>query len=516
MPQEARQPNWFLRDGESEVGPLSEVELRARLAQALKPNLARLQVRQGNSDWHPATRVLARFKELVQNGVYLKLDDVTQGPFTPERAAELLRTDLQFSERQKDALVRVGRYENWQLAGNFLRSLDQLLETKLNSKAIETASNKAELIETETLTPLAKAVLIEEPTASDKPTPVVFYKASLVSNDKPAGHSERQPWSPGSASPSPPALPQNTNPQLPGYPLLVARKPGQGKGQQRFSPAIKWGLAAGVPAFLLVAAIAWVLLRGDGDRELAEGSSLATDSDSKLVEPTNSSLGAAGESLKPPVVSVGMLFRPKFLTTEGPVEAGSAFAARLSGSQRPIILSALHLFGPAGGMNRDVPPQDLATVWKSLELSDCVTQRDLGTRSGRVLTMAGSRPFPESSEVGDVIAYMPDSIEGLSTFPLATTEPSAGDRVWLVSEVVSGPALVHGATVEGFDAGFLVYKFDDRTLEIIATSGAPVLNAKHQVVAVNSGGGELDGAIMGLGTPTSKFYEPLARAAGLR
>lgn len=502
----ARQPDWYLHDGAAEIGPLSEMELRKRLAEAGKAQLGSWRVRQGASDWHPATRVLARFKELALNGVFLRLDEVAHGPFTPERAAELLRTEGEFASRQGEVLVKVGRHEPWQPASGFLTALDQLLQRNRQAANNQSGSGQFDAEKGEPMSPLAKAVLIEEPTAAAEPRPVAFFKASLVPEDETASRSPRPAAvvrkSAGSAAATPVAV----------YPQPV-RRPVAAKRSRGLSPAMKLGIGIGVPALLLVAVVAFVFMLVSGDeQEIAENGSSANNGGSLEAGQTDKGTVNA----RPPVVSVGMLFRPKFVTTDGPIEAGSAFAARLAGSQRPIIISALHLFGPAGGMDRDVPAEQLSNVWQSLELSDCVTQRDLGPRAGRVLTLPGSRPLPDESPVGDVVAYMPDSISGLSTFPLATSKPSAGDRVWLVSEVVTGPSLVHGATVEGVDAGFLVYRFDNRSLEIIATSGAPVLNAKHEVVAVNAGGGEIDGAMIGVGTPTYKFYEPLARAAGLR
>ena len=498
----ARQPDWYLHDGEAEIGPLIEVEVRKRLASATKGELERMRVRQGSSDWHPAALVLARFKELAQNGVYLKLDEITHGPFTPERAAQVLRTDMPCVGRLGDPLATVGRQGDWTLAGSFLSSLDQLMAA---NKQSQSQSEEDE-------TPLAKAILIEEPMAPlleevSSPKPVALYKASLVVEEPKA--------IPVVARPEPQPAPAAVGPP-PVYPRPIIKPTPKAKLKQSGggSPWMIWA-AAGVFAFLIFGGgLVWFLTRGGSatTADVGDSRDVVAGGESEAAVP----LSSDNAPPRPPVVTVGMLFRPEFRTTMGPVNAGTAFAARLPGSERPIIVSALHLFGPSGGMDQDVPANRLPAVWTGLSLLDCVTQRNLGQRPGRALLMAGAKPYPEQSAVGDVVAYLPDMIDGLKTFKLSEQTPREGERVWLVSEIISGPGLVHAATVEGTDQGYLVYRFDDPSLEIVATSGAPVVNAKHEVIAVNAAGGQINGSNYGIGTPTYKFFEPLAQAAGLR
>lgn len=83
-----------------------------------------------------------------------------------------------------------------------------------------------------------------------------------------------------------------------------------------------------------------------------------------------------------------------------------------------------------------------------------------------------------------------------------------GDRVWLVSEVIGSQSLVHSATVEGIQDGWLIYRFD-QPLELRATSGAPVVDALGEVVAINAGGGDDNGKTFGAGTPVTKFIDRL-------
>jgi hypothetical protein len=215
-------------------------------------------------------------------------------------------------------------------------------------------------------------------------------------------------------------------------------------------------------------------------------------------------------------MTAGMVFRPSFGHRGTFFEAGTAFAASVPGSNKPIILTALHLFGPAGGLERDIPPSQIPSRLSELKLTDCINNQLTESYTGKVLVLANSKPFPESSSIGDVVAFMPHGNRALRPLALTPLKPRVGERVWLFSEVINGPATVHGATVQGYEDGWMLYNFDNPNLEIVATSGAPVVNARQEVVAINAGGSKDGNIMLGIGTPSSNFIEPLAKAAGFR
>lgn len=212
----------------------------------------------------------------------------------------------------------------------------------------------------------------------------------------------------------------------------------------------------------------------------------------------------------PPIMRPGFLFRPTFETTHGAVDAGTAFAARASASSRPVVLSALHLFGPAGGLDSDIPAERVPTVWTGLSVSDCVTGQPRGRFEGRPIPLVGARPLPQSSSQGDVVAFQLNSAAGLQPLQIASSAPKAGAAVWLLAEALNRRGMTHAAHVVGIDDGWLLYRFDDYDLNLQATSGAPVVDNSGRVVAINAGGGREDGNNIGVGTPVSKFAALLA------
>src|SRR5687768_7910705 len=62
---------------------------------------------------------------------------------------------------------------------------------------------------------------------------------------------------------------------------------------------------------------------------------------------------------EPPSVMNGFIFRPRFKTTYGSVEAGTGFVISIPGRKQPLFLSALHLLGPAGGLDNNVSAGDV-------------------------------------------------------------------------------------------------------------------------------------------------------------
>lgn len=212
---------------------------------------------------------------------------------------------------------------------------------------------------------------------------------------------------------------------------------------------------------------------------------------------------------QPVVIDSGMLFRPRFGTTSGEVDAGTAFAAKFLDRSGTFVISALHLFGPAGGLSQEIPSARISTAWQSLVLEDCKTQTYFGDVPMQAINLSQAKPLPETSAHGDVVACRVLNSDGMLPMPLSQRTPTAGQRVWLVSKVIGSREMVHAATVEGIQDGWLVYTYDTPRIELRATSGAPVVDEAGNVVAVNAGGGQDGGKTLGVGTPVNKFYAAL-------
>jgi hypothetical protein len=80
---------WYLKMASGEqIGPLTEAGLKQRLEQLT--DLKEVTVRQGKSQWVAADYVISKFEQLAKNGVYLYHEDKNLGPYTLDRANELI------------------------------------------------------------------------------------------------------------------------------------------------------------------------------------------------------------------------------------------------------------------------------------------------------------------------------------------------------------------------------------------------------------------------------------------
>jgi len=211
----------------------------------------------------------------------------------------------------------------------------------------------------------------------------------------------------------------------------------------------------------------------------------------------------------PLTIPTGMLFRPQFGTSEGEARAGTAFAAKLAGSSEVLIVSALNLFGPAGGLKKNIQADQLVTAWKKLVVEDCKSQNYFGEIGMQPIDMAMARPHPEKSDLGDIVICRVTDPTEIEALPLSQRVPSTGERVWLVSKVTGSGSLMHPATIERLKGGWLYYRFDDSSINLQATSGAPIVDHTGSVVAVNASSTKNGGKTIGSGTPVFNFYPTL-------
>ena len=235
------------------------------------------------------------------------------------------------------------------------------------------------------------------------------------------------------------------------------------------------------------------------------------EADEELAEP-EATISQSSPALNstPLTISTGTLFRPRFGTSEGEARAGTAFAAKLKGKPETLIISVLHLFGPAGGLKTNIQADKLATAWKKLVLEDCKSQNHFGEIHMQPLTLAAARPHPENSELGDIaICKVMDATE-IEALQLSQRVPANGERVWLVSKVIGSGSLIHAATVESLQNGWLLYSFDDRSINLQDSNGAPVIDRTGSVVAVNASITQEGSRKIGSGTPVCNFYRALA------
>ncbi len=113
------QKNWYLRSGTQSEGPFSEPEIRARLLAGAY--IVGAEVKQGNSDWRPASDVKQLFVQVYQSGWYVKTNGKTVGPFVVRKILDLHR----IGQLPKGALLRQGVSAHWLMVSEAISMIEQ-------------------------------------------------------------------------------------------------------------------------------------------------------------------------------------------------------------------------------------------------------------------------------------------------------------------------------------------------------------------------------------------------------
>lgn len=221
-----------------------------------------------------------------------------------------------------------------------------------------------------------------------------------------------------------------------------------------------------------------------------------------------------------PEIAAGSVLRPVFTLADGKTfEAGTAFAADLAGET--VVLTAHHLFGPVGGLPVQIGADELTGAVKRARFVDAWSKEKVGTDTTPV-RVPGAHVMAQDA-VGDLALFrLPASFDRISSgtqvpfhaLTLAAADPKLGDPVWLAASVIGSDARLHAAKVVEVKPTFLFIEYAGAPLDLTATSGAPIVNARGEVVGINLGGGLDNGKTIGAAGPVSSIRKNLTEATG--
>ena len=207
------------------------------------------------------------------------------------------------------------------------------------------------------------------------------------------------------------------------------------------------------------------------------------------------SIGAAGALADPPKTVVDSICRPTFEMKDRSLSAGTAFLMESGVEKQPVVLvTAHHLLGPMGGLSTEVAWNEVPRQVKRASCQSIAAAAQSWT--GMPIAIPGAASFNNQTKEGlrDIALLAVSGKPVARPLKLAAAEPKLGDSVWLVAQLVSGAPkdqLLFKAKVVQVQDLALNYLVDDPsgTFDLRATSGAPVVNERGEVVAVNMAGG---------------------------
>ena len=223
-------------------------------------------------------------------------------------------------------------------------------------------------------------------------------------------------------------------------------------------------------------------------------------------------------SPKPPDPKVGrfVALRPTFQMADGKTySAGTAFAARMSPGSTPLLLTALHLLGTSGGLDRELAPAELDRQVRIIYLLPMGGRQPVGAARGALRKTGPTLPQDDLDIENDLAAFKLHPRSRVNALPLALRNPRLGEWVWVVGDRYDSqpPAQrLFPARVMSPAPNQMLVRFRD-DFEVRGFSGAPLINQRGEVVGVLIGSGA--GVRIGLANPVSNIRRLLS-AEGVR
>jgi hypothetical protein len=220
-------------------------------------------------------------------------------------------------------------------------------------------------------------------------------------------------------------------------------------------------------------------------------------------------LGCLGALCAQPEVPAHTVLKPTFLLASESFYGGTAFAARVTGREQPLLITCHHLFGPATGLDTQMSAED---VEKKIVAVACVSMSDPGIvlLTGRYIKVAGARSLDNNGADKDLALF--DFPQATKTLAIATKPAKPGDKVWLLARVRGTTRLAFCSAVVSVASGKEIrYVYERNDLNLGGTSGAPVLSESGEVIAVNLGGVSDKGRSVGIGNPATSILAELSK-----
>lgn len=189
-----------------------------------------------------------------------------------------------------------------------------------------------------------------------------------------------------------------------------------------------------------------------------------------------------------PAYAVEELGWPQFHLTNGDVHcAGKAFAVRWYRG-RSLLLMPLHLLSPEAAYKRYISPQEVGREVASLEILDLRSFQPIAT-AGKCLLKTGATVGQNSGDLSDdLMAFEAPTSSRLTPFNIFYGQVPVGTKVTVLASLKGSsdqPTRYTGVVASSKPVGISINM--DRPLTALSCSGAPIVNAKNELVGMMVG-----------------------------
>ena len=167
-----------------------------------------------------------------------------------------------------------------------------------------------------------------------------------------------------------------------------------------------------------------------------------------------------------PALTGGFVGRPQYQTTAGLFSAGTAFTIEVEDEPAVLMLTAQHVFGPAGGLDKDI---------KKAAMPNFVQEGALVCFIRKLPMFARLEALPGSGAGVDVAVFRTNLRGAAAPRRLTAKNPRRGETLWLAAELPGQPSERHlfPCTVLQVAGDRMQCRFADGNLSLRGASGAP-------------------------------------------
>ncbi|SCY37792.1 trypsin-like peptidase domain-containing protein [Desulfoluna spongiiphila] len=180
-----------------------------------------------------------------------------------------------------------------------------------------------------------------------------------------------------------------------------------------------------------------------------------------------------------------------------------------------MLVTAHHLFGPAGGFEQTYPWDEVPGLIRKVSARS-IGASFLQVETSDVLPIFGAHAFDEHGAGHDLAVFpLTDDAPEVPVLPLAERLPRRLEKIWMLAHVLNRnpEKKLYPACVVAVNEHSITYVFEDSTLDLTATSGAPMLNGKGEIMAMNVAGVNTKVKLLVIGTPATTIRALIKQSA---